>query len=204
PDAKTLFFTWTVTGTSQIWKLDGPRRFPVQMTGGEDQTSLAGITPDGKHLVVQRDRKGEENPGLYLQDAEGGPLEMIQHKPGIQTFYEFTSDDSKYIYFRSNDVKPYSYAIYRYDLSAKTIQQVFNNPGLWEVADHRDDKLLLAKATGSLTAEIYEFDGKLTPVIGQNEKEEYNVAYGAHPGEILVQTNKLGDFRRLYKLVAGK
>src|SRR5262245_49128383 len=36
PDGKTLFFSWTVTGTSQIWKLDGPRRFPVQMTGGED------------------------------------------------------------------------------------------------------------------------------------------------------------------------
>ena len=43
----------------------------------------------GKHLLVQRDRKGEENPGLYLLDPAGGPLEVIHHKPGIQTFYEF-------------------------------------------------------------------------------------------------------------------
>src|SRR5262249_12413728 len=119
PDGKTLFFTWNVTGTSQIWKLDGPRRFPVQLTGGEDQTNIRGVTPDGKPLVVSRDRKGEENPGLYLQAPDGGPLELIQHKPGVQTAYEFTSDDSKYIYFRSNDVKPDSYAIYRYDIVEK-------------------------------------------------------------------------------------
>jgi dipeptidyl aminopeptidase/acylaminoacyl peptidase len=203
PDGKSLFFTWNVTGTSQIWKLDGPRRFPVQMTGGEDQTTIADITPDGKHLLVQRDRKGEENPGLYLLDPAGGPLEVIHHKPGIQTFYEFS--DSKYVYFRSNDVKPDSYAIYRYEIAGKKIEPVLGEPGLWSIADHRPDgKLLLQKATGALSAEIYEFDGKLTPILGQGEKEEYEVAYGAHPGEILVQTNKPTDFRRLYKWVAGK
>jgi dipeptidyl aminopeptidase/acylaminoacyl peptidase len=205
PDGKSLYFPWGVTGTTQLWKLDGPRRFPLQMTGGEDQTSLADITPDGKHLVVVRDRKGEENPGIYLQNPAGGPLEVIQHKPGVQTFYEFTSDDSKYIYFRSNDQKPDSYAIYRYDLAGKKIEPVFSEPGLWNIADHTNrGKLLLSKATGALSAEIFEFDGKLTPILGQGEKEEYDVAYGAHPGEILVQTNKLGDFRRLYKFVAGK
>jgi dipeptidyl aminopeptidase/acylaminoacyl peptidase len=205
PDGKSLYYVWSVTGTSQIWKLDGPRRFPVQLTGGEDQTILAAITPDGKHLVVQRDRKGEENPGLYLQDPNGGPLELIQHKPGVQTHFQFASEDSKYIYFRANDRKPDSYAIYRYEIASKKIEPVFSEDGLWLVTDHLPDgKLLLAKETGALSAEIWEYDGKLKPILGQNEKEEYDVSYGAHPGEILVQTNKLGDFRRLYKLVDGK
>ena len=56
PDGKRLYFGWNVTGIPQIWRLDGPKSFPVQLTGGEDRTWLASITPDGKHLVVQRDR----------------------------------------------------------------------------------------------------------------------------------------------------
>src|SRR5688572_17073423 len=38
PDGKALYFAWNVTGTLQIWKVDGPRRFPTQLTGGEDVT----------------------------------------------------------------------------------------------------------------------------------------------------------------------
>ena len=32
PDGKRLFFGWAVTGTAQVWRLDGPNTFPIQMT----------------------------------------------------------------------------------------------------------------------------------------------------------------------------
>src|SRR5262245_59159266 len=67
PDGSKLYFSWRVTGTNQIWRLDRPNRFPVQMTAGEDRTELLEITPDGNKLIVSRDRGGEENPGLYWQ-----------------------------------------------------------------------------------------------------------------------------------------
>ena len=67
PDGTKLYFGWSVTGTPQVWRLDGPDRFPVQLTGGEDRTTIADVFPDGKTLALQRDRKGEENPGLYLR-----------------------------------------------------------------------------------------------------------------------------------------
>ena len=73
PDGSRLYFGWSVTGTAQVWRLDGPNTFPVQLTGGEDRTTLADVFPDGKTLVLQRDRKGEENPGLYVMPAAGGP-----------------------------------------------------------------------------------------------------------------------------------
>ena len=72
PDGKRLFFGWSITGTPAVWRLDGPKAFPVQMTGGEDRTALADITPDGKRLVLSRDHGGQEDPGLYLQPVEGG------------------------------------------------------------------------------------------------------------------------------------
>jgi dipeptidyl aminopeptidase/acylaminoacyl peptidase len=208
PDGKAMFFNWSVTGVTQIWKLDGPRRFPVQLTGGEDVTKLVDVTPDGKWLVVMRDRKGEENPGLYLLDPNGGPLRAVQHTAGIQTKFQFVSSDSKSIYFSANDRKADAYAIYRYDIGSANKELVFGEDGLWNVEDHqKDGKLLLAKSLGELVREFYEYDPaakKLTPLFGQGEREEFNARYGAVPGEIVVQTPKLGEFRALYRFKDGK
>ncbi len=206
PDGKTLFFAWTVTGTLQIWRTDGPRRFPVQLTGGEDVTRLAEITPDGKWLIVTRDRKGEENPGLYLMPQAGGAMKEIQHLPKVQTQLQLVTEDGRWLYYRANDKKVDSYAIYKYEIATGKKETVFAEDGLWSVVDHQNDKgnrkLLLSKATGALTAEFWEWDEaqkKLTPLLGQNEKEEYAVSYSANPGELVVLTPKFGDFRRLYR-----
>jgi dipeptidyl aminopeptidase/acylaminoacyl peptidase len=208
PDGKRLFFGWRVTGTPQVWRLDGPRTFPVQLTGGEDSTGVAGLAPDGSFLVISRDRGGEEYPGLYLQSPEGGPLQVIQHLPRVQTFLELITDDSRAVYFRSNDVKPDSFAIYRYDRKSGNKERVFSEPGLWSVADHRPDgRLLLNKDLGSSVNEIYEWNPatkKLAPIIGQGEREEFTARYASASDEVLVLTPKLGDFRRLYRWQAGK
>ena len=209
PDGKRLYFSWSISGSPQVYRLDGPESFPVQMTAGEDVTSVVGITPDGRWLIVARDRNGEEFPGLYLQDAvKGGPLIPILHEPSVRTRFELVSRDSAYVYFAANDRKNDSFRIFRYDIANKTREVVFDREGLWSIADlHDDGRLLLSKATGSLWAEIWEWNPKtetLTPIIGQDEKEEHSVAYGAREGEILVRTSKLGDFRRLYRLEGGK
>jgi protease II len=210
PDGKRLYFTWGITGTPNVWRLDGPKSFPIQMTGGEDQTRIAGVTPDGRTLILSRDVGGQEDPGLYFQSADGGPLTLIHHKPKTRAGYAFTTSDSKSIYFSSNDIKPDSYAIYRYDLVAKQRELVFDQPGLWGVADHRGEgkalKLLLSKATGALSREYVEYDvatKTVTPLLGQNETVEYSMAFAPEPGEFFVRTNKLGEFRRLYRWKSG-
>lgn len=202
-DGKRLVFSWNVTGVSQVWRVDGPRQFPLQLTGGEDHTTPVGLTPDGKIVLVSRDHNGEENPGLYYLSIEGGELTVIQHLPKVQTFYEFTSHDGRYIYFRANDRVSDSYAIYRFDRQTKAKELVFDQPGIWSVQDFLPSgTLLLGKETGSLTSEVFSFDPvimKLAPLFGQGEKTEWKVRYGAHPGEYLVLTNKFGDFQRLYR-----
>ncbi len=205
-DGRRLFFSWRVTGTTQLWRLDGPDRFPVQLTGGEDATTLAAVTPDGRTLVVQRDRKGEENPGLYLMPADGGPLREIQHRPGIQTVAQLLSRDGTSLYYRANDRRPDAYAVYRYELATGARQLVLDQPGLWSVHDERGGKLLLSRDTGALTSEWFEWDlasRALTPLLGQGEAEEYRARYAAQEGELLVLTNKPGDLTRLYRWKAG-
>ena len=210
PDGKRLFFTWSITGTPQVWRLDGPKAFPVQMTGGEDRTGVADITPDGTTLILSRDVGGQEDPGLYLQAATGGPLRVVQHKKGTRAALAFVTPDSKTLYYSANDIKPDSYALYRYDIATGQRQLVFDQPGLWSVADKRSDggglKLLLSKATGALSREYAEFDvttKALTPLLGQDERAEYSMRYAPMAGEFFVLTNKLGEFRRLYRWKPG-
>jgi len=200
-------YTARITGTAQVFRQDGPLKFPVQLTGGEDRTDVVAIAPDDSFVVVSRDVGGQENAGVYLLGLEGGPLKVVQHTPKVQTQLQYISDDSKSLYIRANDKDPASYAIYRYDLATEKRTTIFEDKGLWEIADHKGDAWLLVKELGSTQQEIYEYDlktRKLTPILGQGEVEEYNVAYGAKPGQILVRTNKLGDYQRLYSLEAGK
>ncbi|MDQ3364930.1 MAG: prolyl oligopeptidase family serine peptidase [Myxococcota bacterium] len=201
-----MYFTTAVTGTPQVWRQDGPMKFAIQQTGGEDRTTLVDIAPNERFVVVTRDYGGEENPGLYLMAPDGGALQVIQHTPKVQTFFEYITDDSKQLYFRANDVDPASFAIYRHDVASGKRERVFDAPGLWSIADHRGDTWLLKKALGSTQHEIYQYDlrtRQLTPLLGQGEAEEYAVAFGARPGEILVRTNKRGDHQRVYAFAKG-
>lgn len=208
PDGKALLFGWTITGTRQVFRIDGPQRFPTQLTGGEDPTVLVEVTPDGKHLVLSRDRQGEENPGVYLQAAGGGPLVAVKHEPGVRAIAELVSDDSKWLYFRANDRRKDAYAIYRHEIASGRQELVFEAEGLWSLADvGKDGRLLLAKDVGSNMSEYFEYapaTKTLTPLFGQGEREEHDAVYGAREGEILVQTPKLGDNRRLYVFKGGK
>jgi dipeptidyl aminopeptidase/acylaminoacyl peptidase len=208
PDGKRLFFEWNVTGIWQVWRLDGPHSFPVQVTGGEDSTGIRGMTPDGRYLILTRDRKGENKAGLYLQPTSGGPLELVQHTPGSQTRFGFVTKDSRFLFYTANDIQPDSYAVYRFEITTRRRTVVFDQPGNWDRSDERDDgaRLLLLKWTSG-HSEAFEYlpDSKtLIPVIGQGEEEKHWVNYGARPGEILVVTSKLGDAMRLYSLFDRK
>ena len=183
-DGSRLYFGWRITGTPQVFRLTAPKGFPVQMTGGEDRTSILAITPDGKSLVLGRDVGGQENPGIYLQSADGGSLLTIQKIDKVQTFLDFVTEDGKELYFHANDVAPDTYAIYRYDLASRVKTSVFSEKGLWEVADHAgqgaDLRLLLVKATGSFAREFAEYvpaTKKLTSLLGAGETTEYDAAY---------------------------
>jgi dipeptidyl aminopeptidase/acylaminoacyl peptidase len=210
PDKKTLYFTWRVTGISQVWKIDGPKSFPVQLTSGQDAVNIAGVAPNGKYLIVSKDLNGQENPGLFKLDLKTGFIEELYRKPKVQAGLAFISDDSSSIYYTANDKTPESYSVYKMNLADKSIETVFDGGGsIWFVADYRDDgkHLLLTKYLGAKQNELYDYDvasKKLTPVIGQNENEEYDVAYAPKADEYFVLSNKTTDFKVLYLMSRGK
>jgi dipeptidyl aminopeptidase/acylaminoacyl peptidase len=200
-------YSSAVTGVLQVWRQDGPHRFPVALSGGEDVTYAVAIAPDDSFVIVARDERGQQNPSLYQLSLAGGSLQLVPHTPKAQTELQYISDDSKSIYIRSNDISVSSYAIYRHDLTKGTRVLVFNHPGIWSIVDHRgDESWLLAKDLGSAHREIYEYDlakKHLTPLLGQDAPGEYEVAYGTRRGQLLVRTNTRGEFFELYSLESG-
>ena len=156
---------------------------------------------------MSRDRSGEENPGLYLVSPKGGALRLIQHKPKVQTRFAFVSRDSKWVYFTANELSPSSYAVYRYSIEEEKTELLFSDPGIWSIADYKDDgTLLLSKHIGSFQNEIYEWSPgtrKLSALLGKDEKLPFDAMYGARPGELLVSTYKFGEFFRLYSWKNG-
>lgn len=210
PDGSALYFGWGITGTAQVFKLDRPQGFPIQLTGGEESTTIKAVTPDGKWLVLARDAGGAENPGLFLQPVTGGPLRTVFQARKVRATFGFVSDDSREIYYTANDVAPDTQTVYRYDIVTGQRALVFGEKGFWTVADHRGDgpsqRLLLVKAPTSLASEVYEFDPatkRLGSLLGVGERARYAVQYAAQEGELLVTTDRFRDFDTLYRWKIG-
>jgi hypothetical protein len=185
-----MVFSWSVTGVNQVWRMDGPQRFPVQLTGGEDRTTVEAISPDDRWLVVSRDAGGEETPGLFVVGIDGGPLQTIVHAPRVRARLAFISDDARWVYYTANDVQPQSQALYRWERATGRREQLLGEPGLWIPRDHRGDHILLARALGANHIEYHLFEiqaRRLAPLFGQNEKVRYDAALGARPGTYLVK-----------------
>lgn len=200
PDGQSMFINWSVTGTTQVWRLSKDQAFPVQLTGGQDSSYLRGLLSDGKTLVVSRDKAGSEYYGLYLLDAQGGALRPIKMAKKVKVNLQWTARDPNVLYYSANDKNKADYTIYRYSIAEDRHEVVSEQPGYWFIADKQGDKLLLVKAKGNTSREVFLFDEKsqtLSPLFGQDEEEQYSVAFNAK-GEVLALTNKFDDFKRLY------
>jgi len=202
PDGKNLFFTWNVTGTRQIWKMNNPDAFPTQMTAGENNTILSAITPDGQNLILARDQAGDEFYGIYLQSVKGGALETIYKQAKVRAQPQVISPDGRYLFFIANSESPSSFAIHRYDFKEKKSELIYSEPGQWRVDDiHKDGTLLINDAKSNYFNEYFLYNPEKKtkePLLGQDEKELYDAMWAPDGKNFFVATHKFGDFIRLY------
>jgi dipeptidyl aminopeptidase/acylaminoacyl peptidase len=202
-DGKTLFVNWNVTGVNQVWKVSGPDSFPVQMTGGDDATSLKDITHDDRFLIVTRDSGGDEYPRIYLQSVAGGELIEVYGAKKVKVSYLTQSKNGKKLYFYANDLGPTTFAIYEYDIELKTKELLTKGSGFWWIQDidEESDEMILGHAISNTAREYFLFNKKTkvrSDLLGQNEKVSYDINYGTKKNEYFVLTNKFSDFKRLY------
>ena len=200
-EKKSLFFDKDVKGVSQVWKLDTPMGVAVQMTTGNESTRFNDFTSDGKYAIVSRDHS-DAGAGLYLLPTAGGALIEILNKPGVKVSYGWSTNDAETVFYTANDIKPDSFAIYAYSVPTAKRELIFSEPGVWSIADAWGDRTFLLKRQKAGEANEYwtwtRGEKGFVPVIGQNEDEHYQVAFGNHPGEFFILVNRLGKFRTMY------
>lgn len=219
-DDGAMIVEWSVTGSTQLWRLDGPGRFPVQLTAGKANARLFGLSRDGQEIFFTRDRGGREYPGLYRMPIGGGQARTIRAQEGVQVRPHSLSRDGRFLYYSASDVTPDSYAVYRYDLQAETSVRLPLPPGLWAAGAEREGSLLLELERGSLWSEWYLLPGAdgqpgpLTSLMGKESPGDWAVSFDAHsdarggtapggsPG-FLVRTDTRSGFHSLYRWTPG-
>lgn len=202
-----LFFGWGISGNRQVWKMNGPKSFPIQLTGGKDATTLVDITPNGKYLVLQRDVDGQENPGIYLQSPQGGPLVKLYHKPKVRAGVQFVTDDSKFLFYSANEEAADSFYIYKMNIETKETEKIWAEKGIWSVMDHEGDKILLTYQKGNTSNEVVELNLKTKEkkeIVGQKKEEDYEVAFLKDGKSYLVLTPEFSNYKTIYTLKDGK
>lgn len=202
-DGRTLVFNWNVTGTSHIWLRNLRDGFPVQLTGGAQSARLVGLSPDGENLYFMRDREGDEFFGLYEMPLTGGAAQVIFSEPRVSAGLQHIDPNGRFLYYYANNISPRDYALYRFDLETRESTLLLSEPGFWRLVDKGGDNQLLVLRLKSNTAQEYfllnEENLSLTPLLGQEEEEDYQVAFGTREEEFLVRTNRFGEFHRLYR-----
>jgi len=85
-DENRLAFRTDITGTAQLWTLDGPLEWPEQLTFFEDRLMFGSYHPERPVIAFGKDEGGDERQRIYLVDDDGGEAE------------EFSSADAKHLW----------------------------------------------------------------------------------------------------------
>lgn len=205
PNGRDLFFNWRISGYQQIWKMSGPMGYPIQLTGGKDLTTLMDIAPNGQFIIMHRDIDGQEAPGIYIQNVNGGELTKVYHEPKVRSAFQFITEDSKEIYFTSNQEDAGSFFIYKINLDTKAIEKISGEKGMWSIMDHEGDRLLLSHDKTSFSNDVFELNLKTKEkkqILGEGKEDPFDVRFLKAPGKYLVKTLD-GDFDTIRLLDNG-
>ncbi len=102
PDGKLIAFDSTETGREGIWVMDaadgGNKRLVTRMPEGHTQDYAPRFSPDGTHLVFEREADPDLEPALWTVELDGSDLRRIT-PPGIAPNKSEWSPDGSRIVF---------------------------------------------------------------------------------------------------------
>jgi hypothetical protein len=97
PDGKEIVFGTNTTGRINLWKVASSGGWPVQLAVADDRQVSPVWSPDGKWIVWQQDRGGNEAYDLYAIPAAGGAPSNLTNTPAISETSALFSPDAKWL-----------------------------------------------------------------------------------------------------------
>ena len=154
-DGQTLYFSTSMTGTSQLYRLT-EEGWPYQLTFFPNGTGYYNFSHDERTVAVTAVPGGTERYQIYLLDAETGAARQVTHEPDVRFFVPAFSRDDRKIYFGANLDSAADFHIYEQDVGTGARRAIYRADGWNAVGDISSDGrfLLIWHATSSLSNDL--------------------------------------------------
>lgn len=166
PDGGQVAFLTNITGTRQIWVVDGKGGWPNQITFYQNTIGNIFWSPDGKWILFEMDKDGNERYQLYLISPDGSKTVQLTEKPEVIHAFGGWSKDGQTMAFSSNERNEAYFDIYTMDLNSKEKKMVYQKDTFLSTFGFSpDDKYLVIKENiTNLNSDLYLLEiGQTTP-----------------------------------------
>lgn len=116
PDEKQLVFSTNLSGKYNLWAMNLPNTFPMQLTFIDQSCQGLLYDKQGQFIIAGFDQNGDENTQFYGLPLQGGTLKPIIYEEGTRNAGPILSEDGKKLYYTSSKGNPTYLNAYGYDL----------------------------------------------------------------------------------------
>ncbi len=214
-DDSRIYFTMSVTGTSQLWSVNKPGAWPMQVTFFKDRITGYSPNPVKDVILVEKDEGGSEYDQFFLANGDGTGIKMITDgSPKVLIGFGRWSDDGTFFTYYSNKRTPYFYDIYTYNIETLNSEMIFSS-------DHSNypsaispdgSKMIFSRSYSTYDNDLFLLDmknrkEKLISVHDNfNEPAEfYASSFDAAGENVYFNSNFRNDFFRIgvYNIASG-
>jgi dipeptidyl aminopeptidase/acylaminoacyl peptidase len=164
PDGKEIVFGTNTTGRVNLWKVASAGGWPVQLAVADDRQVAPIWSPDGKWILWQQDRGGNEAYDLYAIPAAGGAPVNLTNTPNVTETGALFSPDSKWLALDYKATATPQTDVAVLDPATKSVRNLTNEKTAdrtWSVVAWSHDGLTLyanrANPDGTM-GEVYRID----------------------------------------------
>lgn len=107
PDGKDIVLTTNLSGRTNLWKVSASGSWPVQLAQSDEAQLSPTYSPDGKWIVYQQDKGGNELYDLYAIPSGGGTPIDLTNTPEIRELSaEFSPDGNSLVFDAKTSKSP--------------------------------------------------------------------------------------------------
>jgi len=105
PDGKEIVLVTNLSGRMNLWKVASSGGWPIQLSQSDEAQLDPTYSPDGKWVVYQQDKGGNELYDLYAIPSGGGAALNLTNTPETRETAPLFSPDGKWLVFDAKSSK---------------------------------------------------------------------------------------------------
>jgi dipeptidyl aminopeptidase/acylaminoacyl peptidase len=124
PDGKEIVIATNLSGRMNLWKVSSSGGWPIQLSQSEDAELEPTYSPDGKWLVYQQDKGGNELYDLFAIPSSGGAPVNLTNTPETREISPQFSPDGNLLVFDAKSSKSPSTNVMLMDWRTRAVRQL--------------------------------------------------------------------------------